>query len=139
MSYSTFNQNGQSDSGYGGGKSTPPNTMYNQPGPQPSIPENPNYQGGPPKLDLSGLFGQTPAQKVADSQANGGILKLRNKQPFNPNPTPDPGFGGGKGLIQPIGGTGGFGGGKGMMRPMDMQNTMQNAQNQQPTNTYGQY
>jgi hypothetical protein len=81
------------------------------------IPDN-NYQGGPPQLDLSGMMPQTPAQKVAQSQAGGGILKLRQpRQPFNPNPTPmpmpiDPGFGGGKGMFPP-GGNIGFGGGKG--------------------------
>jgi hypothetical protein len=74
---------------------------------------NAAYSGGPPQLDLSGLMPQTPQQKVAQSQAGGGILKLRQPpQPFNPNPTPNPGFGGGKGLIQPIGGQPSFGGGK---------------------------
>lgn len=80
------------------------------------IPDN-NYQGGPPKLDLSGMM-PTPEQRVAQSQANGGILKLRQpKQAFNPNPTPMPfpdfpfnptpmpgpipGFGGGKGMFPP--------------------------------------
>jgi len=171
MSYSTMNQGGQQDGGYGGGKSGPMNqitnglgdTIQNQmtsAGQQSTtdfgrtalpaigqaggnfarglIPDN-NYQGGPPKLDLSGMMPQTPAQKVAESQAGGGILKLRQPQPFNPNPTPNPGFGGGKGLIQPIGGGGGYGGGKGMIQPMDMLQNMQNTQNQVPTKTYGQY
>jgi hypothetical protein len=111
MSFGTTDNNNYQTGGYGGGKSMP---SIQQPDfNKPTIPENPNYQGGPPQLDLSGLMPKTPAQNVAESRANGGILKLRQPpQPFNPNPTPNPGFGGGKGLIQPIGGQPGFGGGK---------------------------
>jgi hypothetical protein len=82
------------------------------------IPDN-NYQGGPPKLDLSGMM-PTPEQRVAQSQASGGILRMRQpRQPFNPNPTPMPGpipgFGGGKGIFQP-GGPGGINDGGPQMR-----------------------
>ena len=78
------------------------------------IPDN-NYQGGPPKLDLSGMMPKTPEQRVAESQAGGGILKLRQPKPFDPNPVPypmpmpTPGFGGGKGIFQPGGPGGGYG------------------------------
>ena len=87
----------------------------------PGDPQRAQYQGGPPQLDLSGMLPKTPAQKVAESQAGGGILKLRNKQPFNPNPTPMPmpgpipGFGGGKGMLP---GGPGYGGGKSMPSPI---------------------
>ena len=192
MSFTTMNQGGQQDGGYGGSKSAGSQPLYksviegaNQttgqlPGLSGQIANmvtntagnimDQTYQGGPPKLDLSGMFKgvgnqvantivgsqQTPEQRVAESQANGGILKLRQpRQPFNPNPTPmpmpgpNPGFGGGKGML-PGGPGGGFGGGKNMPGlpyerqpgqgvPMDLYNTMQNTQNQTPTNTYGQY
>ena len=141
MSFTTMNQGGQQDGGYGGGKSAGAQPLYksviegaNQttgqmPGLSGQIANmvtntagnimDQTYQGGPPKLDLSGMFKgvgnqvantivgsqQTPEQRVAESRAGGGILKLRQpRQPFNPNPTPNPGFGGG----------GGYGGGKGM-------------------------
>lgn len=169
MSFTTMNQGGQQDGGYGGGKSAGSQPLYKsvtnelnkatsempglsgqlanivtrnagnmvdnafgyQGGPPPidndfsrgemlnqyGIPGDPQraqYQGGPPKLDLSGMM-PTPEQRVAESQANGGILRMRQpRQPFNPNPLPNPGFGGGKGMIQP-GGPGGINGGNPQM------------------------
>jgi len=137
MSYSVTEQPGNQGSGYGGGKANSlpnivgnslQNSAKNIQGPMGQLVDtagkNVNnvmdaaYRGGPPQLDLSGLMPKTPQQKVAESQANGGILKLRQPpQTFNPNPTPmpnpiDPGFGGGKGIFPP-GGNIGFGGGKG--------------------------
>ena len=149
MSFGTTDNNNYQTGGYGGGKSSGQQPLYksitnelNQsasqmPGLQGQLASivtknagnlvDAAYSGGPPRLDLSGLFKdagnqvantiggsqQTPQQKVAESRAGGGILKMRQPpQPFNPNPTPNPGFGGGKGLIQPIGGQPGFGGGK---------------------------
>ena len=144
MSFTTMNQGGQQDGGYGGGKSAGAQPLYksviegaNQttgqmPGVAGQIANmvtntagnimDQTYRGGPPQLDLSGMMPKTPAQKVAESQAGGGILKLRQPKPFDPNPTPtpmpmpgiDPGFGGGKGIFNPGGPGGGFGGGKNM-------------------------
>ena len=137
MSFTTMNQGGQSDSGYGGGKSAGAQPLYksviegaNQttgqlPGLSGQIANmvtntagnmmDQTYQGGPPKLDLSGMMPKTPEQRVAESQAGGGILKLRQPKPFDPNPVPypmpmpTPGFGGGKGIFQPGGPGGGYG------------------------------
>lgn len=164
MSYSTTDQSGNQSNSYGGGKSSSlpnivgnslQNSAKNIQGPMGPLIDtagkNVNnimdaaYRGGPPQLDLSGLFPQTPQQKVAESRAGGGILKLRNKPTFNPNPTPNPGiepmpfpdfpidgqptpmpmpmpgptpgYGGGKGIFQPIGGNPGYGGGKAMPMP----------------------
>ena len=143
MSHIATDNNNYQSGGYGGGKSSGQPGLYksvtdsiqdstkNMQGPMGPIMDtvaknagkmvDAAYRGGPPQLDLSGLMPKTPAQNVAESRANGGILKLRQpRQPFNPNPTPmpmpgpgiDPGFGGGKGIFPP-GGNIGFGGGKG--------------------------
>ena len=121
MSFTTMNQGGQQDGGYGGSKSAGSQPLYKSvtnelnkatsemPGLSGQLANivtrnagnmmDQIYQGGPPKLDLSGMM-PTPEQRVAESQANGGILRMRQpRQPFNPNPTPNPGFGGGKGMF----------------------------------------
>ena len=100
----------------------------------------PDQQYNPPRLDLSGMLKppMTPQQRVDQSRAGGGILKLRNPQPtpipqpglpydfpgdiFDPMPEPmpildpvDPGFG-----VNPISDPmpgGGYGGGKGIFQP----------------------